>query len=39
LLATSTERVFIEMDGELVGTLPGVFDILPGALLIKVSDE
>ena len=37
--ATSTERVFIEMDGELVGTLPGVFDILPGALLIKVSDE
>jgi YegS/Rv2252/BmrU family lipid kinase len=39
LRATSRERVFIETDGELVGTLPGVFDILPGALLIKVSDE
>jgi len=39
LYATSTERVFIEMDGEIVGTLPGVFDVLPGALLLKVPDE
>lgn len=31
------ERVFIEMDGELVGTLPAVFEILPRALLLKVS--
>lgn len=38
LHATSTERVLIEVDGELVGTLPGTFDILPGALRIKVSD-
>jgi len=39
LRATSTERVLIEVDGELIGTLPGVFDILPRALLVRVSDE
>jgi diacylglycerol kinase family enzyme len=39
LRATSKESVLIEMDGELVGTLPAVFEMIPGALLIKVSEE
>lgn len=39
LSATSVEPVFIEMDGELVGTLPGAFEVLPGTLLLKVSDD
>ncbi len=39
LRATSTEPVFIEMDGELVGTLPGSFEVLPRAVRLKVHDD
>jgi len=38
LHATATKRTLLEADGELIGTLPGAFDILPRALRIKVSD-
>lgn len=31
----SNEEVLLELDGELVGTLPAVFDVLPGALGLK----
>ncbi|MBW2058171.1 MAG: diacylglycerol kinase family lipid kinase [Deltaproteobacteria bacterium] len=34
--ATSKDPVFIEMDGELAGTLPVIFEVLPKALRIKV---
>jgi len=30
--ANSDEEVLLEMDGELVGTLPATFGIIPGAL-------
>jgi YegS/Rv2252/BmrU family lipid kinase len=33
--ATSDERVLLEMDGELVGTLPARIRVLPGALAIR----
>lgn len=35
-VATS-EDVLLEMDGDLVGTLPATFEILPGAVKVKVS--
>jgi len=39
LRATSEEQVFIDMDGELVGTLPAAFEILPKAIMLKVGDD
>jgi YegS/Rv2252/BmrU family lipid kinase len=39
LSAKSIEPVFIDMDGELVGTLPAVFEILPRAIRLKVSKD
>jgi diacylglycerol kinase (ATP) len=33
---TSAERVLIDVDGELAGTLPAVFTVLPGALSVVV---
>ena len=33
---TSGERVLIDVDGELAGTLPAVFEVLPGALSVVV---
>ena len=33
--AVSDERVFLELDGELVGTLPASIRVLPGALSIR----
>ncbi len=38
ITATTQESVFVEMDGELVGTLPAEFKILPGALRLKVPE-
>ncbi len=34
---TTSEDVLLEMDGDLVGTLPARFEILPGAVKVKVS--
>ena len=34
---TTDEDVLLEMDGDLVGTLPATFEILPGAVKVKVS--
>ena len=34
---TTSEDVLLEMDGDLVGTLPAAFEILPGAVKVKVS--
>lgn len=34
--ASSDERVLIEMDGEVIGTLPASFEVLPMALRVKV---
>ena len=36
VIADSPERVLIDMDGEQPGSLPCSFDILPGALALKV---
>jgi diacylglycerol kinase (ATP) len=33
--AVSDERVFLELDGELVGTLPASIRVLPGALAVR----
>ncbi len=35
VVATSIERVLLEVDGEGVGCLPATFEILPGALRLK----
>ncbi len=37
--ASAQESVFVEMDGELVGTLPAEFEILPRVLRLKVADN
>ena len=34
--ATSDERVLLDVDGEQPGSLPSRFEILPGALKLKV---
>ncbi|MDT7602499.1 MAG: hypothetical protein QOF61_496 [Acidobacteriota bacterium] len=33
--ADGCEKVLLEVDGELVGTLPAAFDVLPGALRVR----
>ena len=33
---TSDERVLIDVDGEMCGTLPAVFDVLPRAISVIV---
>ena len=35
VVAQADERVLIEADGEVVGSLPATFEIIPGALLVK----
>ena len=35
VVAQADERVLIEADGEVVGSLPATFKIIPGALLVK----
>ncbi len=35
IVATSDEKVLVEADGELLGQLPAVFEIVPGALNLK----
>jgi YegS/Rv2252/BmrU family lipid kinase len=36
LSASSSERVLLEIDGDLAGQLPATFQILPGALRLKI---
>lgn len=33
---TSEEEVLLEMDGDLVGSLPAIFEIIPGAVRVMV---
>ena len=35
VVAASNEKVLVEADGELIGQLPAVFEIIPGALNLK----